>query len=134
MEAIRDEDFITARKALAHGADLCDQMRMHMNHLLRTEDFTELEASLRAADGHLEMNAAEEAFGGSCAGHRSRWRRWNGWPGGSSEQANKKAVPAPEQIVRKPTRLLLCFASYFLRSPISFFSSLKKLSTSANCW
>ena len=63
MEAIRDEDFITARKALAHGADLCDQMRMHMNHLLRTEDFTELEASLRAADGHLEMNAAEEAFG-----------------------------------------------------------------------
>ena len=63
MEAIRDEDFPTARKALAHGADLCDQMRMHMNHLLRTEDFTELEASLRAADGHLEMNAAEEAFG-----------------------------------------------------------------------
>ncbi len=63
MEAIRDEDFTTARKALAHGADLCDQMRMHMNHLLRTEDFTELEASLRAADGHLEMNAAEEAFG-----------------------------------------------------------------------
>ena len=56
MEAIRDEDFTTARKALAHGADLCDQM-------LRTEDFTELEASLRAADGHLEMNAAEEAFG-----------------------------------------------------------------------
>ena len=36
---------------------------MHMNHLLRTEDFTELEASHRAADGHLEMNAAEEAFG-----------------------------------------------------------------------
>ncbi len=63
MEAIRDEDFTTARKALAHGADLCDQMRMHINHLLRTEDFTELEASLRAADGHLEMNAAEEAFG-----------------------------------------------------------------------
>lgn len=63
MEAIRDEDFPTARKALAHGADLCDQMRMHMNHLLRTEGFTELEASLRAADGHLEMNAAEEAFG-----------------------------------------------------------------------
>lgn len=30
MEAIRDEDFTTARKALAHGADLCDQMRMHM--------------------------------------------------------------------------------------------------------
>ena len=34
-----------------------------MNHLLRTADFTELEAALRAADGHLEMNAPEEAFG-----------------------------------------------------------------------
>ena len=54
MEAIRDEDFTTARKALAHGADLCDQMRMHMNHLLRTEDFTELEASLRAADRQIK--------------------------------------------------------------------------------
>ena len=31
--------------------------------LLRTADFTELEAALRAADGHLEMNAPEEAFG-----------------------------------------------------------------------
>lgn len=63
MEAIRDEDFPTARRALADGADLCDQMRLHMNHLLRTEDFTELEAALRAADGHLELDAAEEAFG-----------------------------------------------------------------------
>ena len=34
-----------------------------MNHLLRTEDFTELEAALRTADGHLEQNALEEAFG-----------------------------------------------------------------------
>ena len=32
-------------------------------HLLRTQDFTELEAALRAADGHLELNAPEEAFG-----------------------------------------------------------------------
>lgn len=63
MEAIRDEDLSTARKALAEGSDLCDQMREHMNHLLRTEDFTELEACLKAADGHLEMNAPEEAFG-----------------------------------------------------------------------
>ena len=63
MEAIRDEDVSTARKALAEGSDLCDQMREHMNHLLRTEDFTELEACLKAADGHLEMNAPEEAFG-----------------------------------------------------------------------
>ena len=34
-----------------------------MNHLLKTKDFTELEAALRAADGHLEMNAPEEALG-----------------------------------------------------------------------
>ena len=90
----------------AHGADLCDQMRMHMNHLRRTEDFTELEAALRAADGHLEMNAAEEALGelrrAQVQVETMEWR-----PSGSSEQANKKAVPAPEQIVRKPTRLLL---------------------------
>ena len=41
----------------------CNQMRTKMNHLLRTADFTELEAALRAADGHLEMGAPEEAFG-----------------------------------------------------------------------
>ncbi len=38
-------------------------MREGMNHLLRTQDFTELEAALRAADGHLELNAPEEGFG-----------------------------------------------------------------------
>ena len=53
----------SARQALADGADRCDQMRTKMNHLLRTADFTELEAALRAADGHLEMGAPEEAFG-----------------------------------------------------------------------
>lgn len=63
IEAIRNEDSHTARQALANGSDLCDQMREHMNHLLRTEDFTELEAALRAADGHLEMGATEEALG-----------------------------------------------------------------------
>ena len=63
MEAIRDEDLTGARQALAEGAELCDRMREGMNHLLRTEDFTELEAALRAADGHLEWNAPEEAFG-----------------------------------------------------------------------
>ena len=30
---------------------------------IRNADFTELEAALRAADGHLEMGAPEEAFG-----------------------------------------------------------------------
>ena len=54
MEAIRDEDLPSARQALAEGAELCDKMREGMNHLLRTQDFTELEAALRAADGHLD--------------------------------------------------------------------------------
>ena len=56
-------DLDAAAEALADGAARCDQMRTSMNHLLRTADFTELEAALRAADGHLEMNAPEEAFG-----------------------------------------------------------------------
>lgn len=63
IEAIRDEDYSSARRALAEGASLCDKMREGMNHLLRTQDFTELEAALCAADGHLERNAPEEAFG-----------------------------------------------------------------------
>lgn len=63
MEAIREDDLTGARQALTEGADLCDRMREGMNHLLKTEDFTELEAALRAADGHLEWNAPEEAFG-----------------------------------------------------------------------
>ena len=63
MEAVRDEEFSSARKALAAGSERCDQMREHMNHLLRTEDFTELEACLKAADGYLERDASEEAFG-----------------------------------------------------------------------
>ena len=63
MEAIRDEEVSSARKALAKGSERCDQMREHMNHLLRTEDFTELEACLKAADGYLERDASEEAFG-----------------------------------------------------------------------
>ena len=63
IDAIRAQDYPTARQALADGADRCDQMRTGMNHLLRTADFTELEAALRASDGHLEMNAPEEALG-----------------------------------------------------------------------
>ena len=63
IEAIRTSDLPSARQALARGADRCDRMREKMNHLLRTEDFTELEAALRTADGHLEQNAPEEAFG-----------------------------------------------------------------------
>ena len=63
MEAVRDEETASARKALAQGSERCDQMREHMNHLLRTDVFTELEACLKAADGYLERDASEEAFG-----------------------------------------------------------------------
>lgn len=77
MEAIRDEDLPSARQALAEGAELCDKMREGMNHLLRTQDFTELEAALRAADGHLELNAPGKHLV-NCAGRRFRWKRWNG--------------------------------------------------------
>ena len=60
VEALRDEDLPAARQALAEGAKLCDEMREGMNHLLRTQDFTELEAALRAADGHLELNVSRD--------------------------------------------------------------------------
>ena len=63
LEAVRQKDFPTARQALAEGAELCDTMRETMSHLLRTADYTELEAALRAADGYLEQQAAEEALG-----------------------------------------------------------------------
>ena len=62
IEAVRQQDIPTARQALAAGADLCDTMRESMSHFLRTEDYTELEAALRAADGHLEQRAPEEAL------------------------------------------------------------------------
>ena len=42
MEDIRNSDLTGARQALAEGAELCDTMREGMNHLLRTQDFTEL--------------------------------------------------------------------------------------------
>ena len=61
LEAVRQKDFSTARQALAEGAELCDTMRETMSHLLRTADYTELEAALRAADGYLEQQ-----------GHRGR--------------------------------------------------------------
>ena len=58
-EAIRNADYPAARQALADGADRCDQMRTKMNHLLRTADFTELEAALRAAEAAVIVVDAE---------------------------------------------------------------------------
>ena len=63
LEAVRQKDLPTARQALAEGAELCDTMRQTMSHLLRTADYTELEAALRAADGYLEQQATEDALG-----------------------------------------------------------------------
>ena len=63
VAAIRSRIIPSARRALSDGADLCDTMREMMFHMLITVVFTELEAALRAADGHLEMNAPEEALG-----------------------------------------------------------------------
>lgn len=47
------------------------------------------------------------------------------WPRGA------KSAPSPA--LRQRMGRSCFFTLYFLRSPISFFSSLKKLSTSANC-
>ena len=43
------------------------------------------------------------------------------------------AKSAPSPALRQRMGRSCFFTLYFLRSPISFFSSLKKLSTSANC-
>lgn len=63
LDALRKEDVATARQQLSAAAIRCNRMRKKTNHLLRTEDFSELEAALCAADGHLEKAAFEEAFG-----------------------------------------------------------------------
>ena len=62
MEDIRNSDLTGARQALAEGAELCDTMREGMNHLLRTQDFTELEAALRAARLHTARAAASASY------------------------------------------------------------------------
>lgn len=126
IDAIRAQDYPTARQALADGADRCDQMRTGMNHLLRTADFTELEAALRASDGHLEMTPRRRPSE-SCAGRRCRWKRWNGSPGGWYKKHRPPALSG-----RGPVKKDVPYFWGSLRSPMSFCSSLKKLSTSAN--
>ena len=77
-----------------------------MNHLLRTEDFTELEAALRTADGHLEQNAPEEAFGELRRAQVRGGNTASGWPGGLCKH-KKHRFPAAVQRKR-------CFANYGL--------------------
>lgn len=62
VDAVRSEDYPTAREAMLQSAELCGELRSHMSAFLRTRDFTELEASLRAADSYLELRAPEEAL------------------------------------------------------------------------
>lgn len=62
VDAVRVEDYSKAREAMLQSADLCGELRSQMSAFLRTRDFTELEASLRAADSYLELRAPEEAL------------------------------------------------------------------------
>lgn len=62
-EAVQSDDLTAAREALSSAAELCSQTRRSMSAFLRVEDFAELEAAMRAADGYLELDAAEEAYG-----------------------------------------------------------------------
>ena len=62
---IRCSDVVSARQALAEGADLCDTMREKMNHLLRTADFTELEAALRNILKYGDRIVVEEKIHGT---------------------------------------------------------------------
>lgn len=63
VQAVCQGDLPSAQRCILAGADRCDQMREGMNHLLRTHEFTELEAALRAAEGFLALDAPEEALG-----------------------------------------------------------------------
>ena len=62
-QALEGGDLPAAHPAVLEGAALCRAMRQDSVLYLRTEDFLELEASLRAAACHLTENAREEALG-----------------------------------------------------------------------
>lgn len=62
-QAIEQEDYPAALRVMRHGAEQCRDIRHHMETILRTEDFTELEAYLRAACGYLEQEALDDTMG-----------------------------------------------------------------------
>lgn len=62
VEGVQAGDTASARRAALAGAQRCGEARRQMGAFLRTEDFASLEASLRAADGYLELGAADEAL------------------------------------------------------------------------
>lgn len=61
--ALDADDAATAMQLLARGVELCCDTRTKMTHFWRVEDLTELEASLEASLGYLELDASEEALG-----------------------------------------------------------------------
>ena len=63
VDALHDDDLPAAHQAVLRGAALCREMRRGSVLYLPSEDYLELEASLRAAASHLTEDAQEEALG-----------------------------------------------------------------------
>lgn len=63
VQALEQNDLPRAHQAILEGASLCETMRRGSVLYLRTEDFLELEACLRAAANYLTEGAQEEARG-----------------------------------------------------------------------
>lgn len=62
-DALEQDDFPAAHQAVLKGASLCEEMRRGSVLYLRTEDFIQLEADLRAAASYLAADSEEEAMG-----------------------------------------------------------------------
>ncbi len=62
-QALDQDDLPRAHQAVLEGASLCEAMRRSSVLYLRTEDFLELEAYLRAAASYLTEGSREEARG-----------------------------------------------------------------------
>lgn len=62
-EALQQEDLPAAHQLVLESASLCAEMRRSSVLYLRTEDFIELEASLRATANYLAEGSQEEALG-----------------------------------------------------------------------
>lgn len=60
-KALDQDDLPQAHQALLNGTSLCETMRRGSVLYLRTEDFLELEARLRAAADYLKEGLQEEA-------------------------------------------------------------------------
>lgn len=63
VDCLEREDFPAAYQAVSEGAALCEKMRRKSVLYLRTEDFIQVEESLRSAGGYLIVEAKEEAWG-----------------------------------------------------------------------